>query len=244
MSKPNKGNDFWHRLSAGDACEGYCIPRAVAYDGRNAFYLDCIPRASVPDDVTCRFVGLVANAFDPGLVEMYPGYFSLADLFDLYGYEALESGEFNFLDVIRGIVSLNGRMAAELADILAEYASSMPGSVSIGECFFEELDASEIARYRFHSFSGHVREVYRYVSRDHDGEFAEDMTSLLSFTRARERPTLFGMAVTRFRESAFRSDPGFNVLMNGRGSLVLTRKALRELSSMIAEKADRIADTN
>ncbi len=237
MPVPRPSTNSWYRLSADEARSGYCIPGAVAHDARNAFYTDCERRAPVPADETYRFIGLVADGSDPDLVHVYPGYLSLADLFDLYGCEAVESENFNLLDVNPGIVSLNRELAAGLVTIFKEYASGMPCGESGSPCRFVALDDAEIARYRFRVFSGYTRTVYRLVGHVQGDETDRDITALVSLSAPTARPDILGFSVTRFSETAFRDDPEFNVLINGRGCIGLTGTALHELSALVEMRA-------
>jgi hypothetical protein len=193
----------------------------------------------VPADVTCKFVALVANPSDVGITTFYPGEFSLSDLFDLYGYEVLESEGFNFLDVISGLFSLKKDLSLGLVTILEGYAAGMPESEPVSSHVFQALDEAEIERYRISTNANYIKEVYRFTTRTPTSE-NHDATTLVSFSRRAVRPTILGIAVTQFSESEFQNTPKFNVLINGRGGITLTKKALLEFTAMLKERTEHL----
>ncbi|MFP4346087.1 MAG: hypothetical protein ACLFU8_15430 [Anaerolineales bacterium] len=224
----------WHRLSPEQAHEGYFVPQNLAYDDRNRFFTSCAGGASVPADAPCEFVGLVAHAPDGGLVTLYLGGFSLADLYDLYGVETVESGAFNVLEGIDGHISFNKELGLGLAEVLRAYASQMAVCETVGACAFEPLDGAAIERYHISTYAHHEKEVYRLTCSSAPDWGA---TTLVSFTRAADRPTVQGMGVTRFSENEIQGSPRFRPFVDGAGAIPLTREALLALASMVEERA-------
>ena len=223
----------WHRLSPEQVHEGYFVPRYLACGDRNRFFTSCASGGSVPAGVNCKFVGLVARAPDGGLVTLYLDGFSLADLYDLYGVETVESGAFNVLEMIDGHLSFDKELGLGLAEVLRVYASQMAMCETLGACAFEALDLTAMERYRIITYAHHEKEVYRLACSSAPDRGA---TTLLSFTRATDRPTVQGMAMTRFLENEIQGSPRFRPFVDGEGAVPLTREALLALASMVEER--------